>query len=137
MDKEYLKLLLKLPIKPFWAQMDALGHFNNSVYFTFCEQARISWFDKIGLGDALSGKSKTGPVVINASCTFLKAAVYPCELTVTLYADKPGRSSFMAYYEISDEKNLYTTGSSKIVWIDFEKEKSVEIPQKIREILTQ
>jgi acyl-CoA thioester hydrolase len=137
MEKENLKKLLELPIRPFWAQMDALGHINNSVYFTYCEQARIEWFGKIGLGDALSGKAKFGPVVVNASCTFLKPVVYPCDIKVILYAEKPGRSSFMAHYEITDGETLYTTGSSKIVWVDFEKGKSVEIPERIRELVTE
>ena len=26
-----------------WGDMDALGHVNNTVYFRFMEQARISW----------------------------------------------------------------------------------------------
>ncbi len=136
MYKENFKKLLTLPIRPFWSQMDALGHINNSVYFTYCEQARIAWLEEIGLGNALSGKSKTGPVVINASCTFLKAIVYPCDIVVTFFAGEIGRSSFMTYYEISDDKNLYTTGSSKIVWVDYELEKSVEIPEKIRKLLS-
>lgn len=42
----------------------------------------------------------------------------------------------MAHYEIMDENVLYTTGSSKIVWIDYEKGKSVELPDKIVTLLT-
>ena len=136
MDKGNLKELLILPIKPFWSQMDALGHINNSVYFTYCEQARIAWLEKIGMVNTLNGKSKFGPVVINASCTFFKPVVYPCDLTVTLLAGELGRSSFMAYYEIRDEKTLYAEGSSKIVWVDYEQGKSVEIPNEIRAYLS-
>ncbi len=135
MDKNKLKELLRLQIKPFWSHMDALGHINNSIYFTYCEQARIAWLEKIGFGDALSGKSKTGPVIINASCTYHKAVIYPCDLTVILYSDIPGRSSLMTYYEITDGKILYTTGSSKIVWVDYEREKSVQLPEKIKDLL--
>lgn len=129
------KELIKIPISPFWSQMDALGHINNSVYFTYCEQARVSWFDRIGFGEALNGKSKFGPVVINASCTFHKPVVYPCDLIVTMNSGEVGRSSFMVFYEISDGEVIYTTGSSKIVWVDFEFGKSVELPTQIRELL--
>ena len=31
--------------------MDALGHVNNTVYFRFCESARIAYFEAIGLDD--------------------------------------------------------------------------------------
>jgi acyl-CoA thioester hydrolase len=29
-----------------WGDMDAMGHVNNTVYFRFMEQARISWFER-------------------------------------------------------------------------------------------
>lgn len=135
MNKENLKELIKLPVRPFWSHMDALGHINNSVYFTYCEQARIAWFEQIGFVNSLNGKSKFGPVIINASCTFHKPVVYPCDLIITMFAEEPGRSSFMAYYEIWDENNIYTLGSSKIVWVDYEKGKSVKVPEEIRKYL--
>jgi acyl-CoA thioester hydrolase len=130
-----LKELIKIKIKPFWSQMDALGHLNNSVYFTFCEQARIEWFERIGLVKSVLGKSKNGPVVIHASCTFLKPVVYPCDLSISMNSEEPGRSSILTHYEIYDSQYLYATGSSKIVWIDFEKGKSVTIPDEIRKHL--
>lgn len=135
MNNLNLKELIKIQVKPFWSQMDALGHLNNSVYFTFCEQARIEWFERIGLVDSVMGKSKFGPVVINASCTFLKPVVYHCDLFVSMYSEGPGRSSFVTHYEIYDNQYLYATGSSKIVWIDFEQGKSVIIPDEIRKYL--
>ena len=30
-----------------WGDMDAMGHVNNTVYFRYMEQARISWFDRL------------------------------------------------------------------------------------------
>lgn len=135
-EKDNLKEILIIPIKPFWSQMDALGHLNNAVYFTLCEQARIVWFNEIGLGDSLSGKSKTGPVVINACCNFIKPAIYPCDLFVKMYAGESGRSSFITYYEIFDQDSLYATGYSKVVWINYEIGKSLELPEIIRNLLT-
>ena len=32
----------RIPIR--WGDMDAMGHVNNTVYFRYMEQARISWF---------------------------------------------------------------------------------------------
>ena len=36
-----------MPIR--WGDMDAFGHVNNTVYFRYMEQVRISWFEQIGL----------------------------------------------------------------------------------------
>ena len=135
MKPENAKELIQISIKPFWSQMDVLGHINNSVYFTYCEQARIAWLEQIGFGKSFNGKSETGPVIINAFCIFHKAVIYPCDLTVTVFGGELGRSSFMTYYEIRDENNLYTSGSSKLVWVNYALEKSVEVPEEIRKKL--
>jgi len=34
----------RIPVR--WGDMDAMGHVNNTVYFRFMEQTRISWFEK-------------------------------------------------------------------------------------------
>ncbi|MGH8708962.1 MAG: acyl-CoA thioesterase, partial [Burkholderiales bacterium] len=35
----------RIPIR--WGDMDAMGHVNNTTYFRYMEQARISWFDRL------------------------------------------------------------------------------------------
>jgi acyl-CoA thioester hydrolase len=59
-----------------WADMDALGHVNNTVYFRYMEQARIEWLyalaHKVGFYDR-----GQGPVIVNASCNFPVPLVYP------------------------------------------------------------
>ncbi|MDB5909191.1 MAG: acyl-CoA thioesterase [Massilia sp.] len=42
------KLVGAMPMPIRWGDMDAMGHVNNTVYFRYFEQARISWFDEIG-----------------------------------------------------------------------------------------
>jgi len=34
-----------IPVR--WGDMDAMGHVNNTVYFRFMEQTRISWFERL------------------------------------------------------------------------------------------
>ncbi len=66
-----------------WGDMDALGHVNNTVYFRFMEQARIEWLYALrGEGSHASG---SGPVIVNASCTFLVPLVYPGDVEVRMY----------------------------------------------------
>ena len=119
---------------PVWGELDALGHMNNTRYFAWCEEARIAWLATMGEIDYLSGKSEMGPVVINAACTFLKQLFYPCELSVKVYTDEVGRSSFVTRYEILNDATgeVHATGAAKIVWVDYGKEKSVPLPEKIR-----
>src|SRR5512141_987785 len=81
-----------------WADMDALGHVNNTAYFRYMEQARIEWlFANQPPGGAYRG---TGPVIVNASCTFLIPLVYPGEVEVHMFMVEPGRSSVDSYYDL-------------------------------------
>lgn len=130
-----MKKLVEIALKPLWSQMDALGHINNAVYFSYCEETRLAFFNAIGLGDALAGKSETGPVIINATCVFLKPVVYPCTLQVSMYCGEIGNSSFMAHYEIKCNGELFTTGQSKVVWVNYSEGKSIPLPQAVRKHL--
>ena len=36
-----------------WGDMDAFGHVNNTVYFRYFEDARIAYFDQIGVHEQI------------------------------------------------------------------------------------
>lgn len=122
----------RCPIR--WGDMDAYGHVNNTVFFRFMEQARIAWMESVGL-DLVSPEQ--GPVIINASCTFLKQLDYPGTVEVKMYAGELGRSSVMSYYELrkEGERDLYAEGAAKIVWSDQRVRKSMPIPDEFRKAL--
>lgn len=108
---------MELPVR--WRDMDAFGHVNNSVFFSYFESARIAWWESI-TPEHISFQD-TGPVVINAYCTFFKAIIYPETLFIKLYVGPAGRSSYECYYEIYSKENhelLYAEGSTKVVWVD-------------------
>lgn len=125
--------LFVAPIAVRWGDMDALGHVNNAWFFKYMEQARIAWFDAIGVPmiDALH----QGPVLVTAACTFLLPIVYPADIEVTLYAGTPGRSSFDVFHLIhkaGDPAARYAEGTTKVVWFDHTTGKSVPVPEHIR-----
>jgi acyl-CoA thioester hydrolase len=117
-----------------WADMDALGHVNNTVYFRYMEQARIEWRYALspGAGGYASG---TGPVIVNASCNFLVPLVYPGALEVRMLLGDPGRTSIGSYYEIRSAGRKFADGASRIVWIDLASGKPVPLPTAVTEPL--
>ncbi len=118
-----------------WGDMDALGHVNNTAYFRYFEQARVEMFDALGFPVAQVG---TGPVIINAHCTFLKQLRYPGDVEVVSYAGAPGRSSFEMLHEVRriDEPDVVVAqGGVKVVWVDQQAEKSVPLPEGVRQLL--
>ena len=76
---------------------------------------------------------ETGPVLVNASMDFLLAVSFPCNLTIRMFAESPGRSSVKTHYELccSDTGRMMATGSAVVVWIDFVEKRSVPIPKLI------
>ncbi|MDF3839426.1 thioesterase family protein [Cupriavidus basilensis] len=125
---------LLMPIR--WGDMDAMGHVNNTVYFRYLEQARISWFESLGHG----GKDADGcgPVIINANMTFIRQLRYPGDIEIRMYAGEPGRTSFETRMEIrrTDQPDVvYAEGGAKVVWCDYEAEKSVPVPPAIRALI--
>jgi len=160
MSNKKLVHTMRMPVR--WGDMDAMGHVNNTVYFRYIETARIAWLEQVG---ALPDPSRSGPVLINAQCSFLKQLKYPAEIEVTSWAGPPGRSSFahaardarhhplqadvaaaqavmpnlqvVTFYEEPNGEAgaLHAEGAAKIVWVDFAAEKSVPLPDEIRSLL--
>ena len=76
-----------------WGDMDAQGHVNHTVYFTYCEPARIALLRKLGFQGKLAGLAE-GPTLGSASCDFKRQVVYPATLDVGVRVEKIGRRSF-------------------------------------------
>ncbi|ENO97714.1 acyl-CoA thioesterase [Thauera phenylacetica] len=115
-----------------WGDMDAYGHVNNTVYFRYFEQTRVEWAER--MGSRVSPEEPVGPVIINASCTFLAPVNYPATVVIKMYAGDPGRSSVMTWYElfVEGDERVYAEGAAKTVWMDTRTGKSAPIPDVVR-----
>ena len=116
-----------------WGDMDAFGHVNNAKYFTYCESARIRYFEELDL-EAYREHESHGPAVVSATCNFIRQVHYPATLDVGVRAAKIGRSSFTLDYVIlrhgSDE--VVADGNSVAVWVDYAAGTSIPVPEAIR-----
>jgi acyl-CoA thioester hydrolase len=119
-----------IPIR--WGDMDALGHVNNTVYFRYMEQARIRFMEESGL--YYDDHAGHGAVIVNASCTFRKALVYPGAVEVRMSVGVPGRSSLETFYELWCSGELCADGEAKVVWIDLATNRAAPLPDKVRAI---
>lgn len=122
----------RLPIR--WGDQDALNHVNNTIYFRYMEQVRIEWLESLDF--ATDRAQMEGPVIVNASCTFLIPLTYPGMVECRMFIGEPGRSSLPTFYELrrAGEETLYAEGSSKIVWINNSIGKSIPLPEKLRSL---
>jgi hypothetical protein len=76
----------QMPIR--WGDQDAMGHVNNTVYFRYMEQTRIEWLESFGFGT--SWTQTEGPVIVNASCTFLIPFTYPGTIDCRMFCGTSG-----------------------------------------------
>jgi acyl-CoA thioester hydrolase len=121
---------IELPLR--WGDMDAMGHLNNTMYFRFMEQARISWFEAMGF---LPDSKGDGPVIINAGCTFIKQMEYPGTVLVRKFVGQIGTSSFDTYSLLSmneTPERVDAEGCGRVVWVNFPAQKSVPLPAEVR-----
>lgn len=125
------RLLVHTSVQPIrWADMDALGHVNNTAYFRYMEQARIEWL--YAQAQAGVGYDRgTGPVIVNASCTFREALVYPGDVEVKMFLAGLGRSSVGSFYELRKDGRMYADGAAKIVWIELASGRPTPLPEAI------
>jgi acyl-CoA thioester hydrolase len=122
----------RIPVR--WGDMDAMAHVNNTVYFRYMEQARISWFEALlPRGEAWGS---TGIVIANASCNFKKAINYPGTVEVKMFAGPPGGSSLPTFYELLVKNQIHADGEATVVFIDMEKQKAVRIPEALRNLIS-
>lgn len=133
MSSKKLVHTLRMPIR--WGDMDAMGHVNNTNYFRYIESARIAWLEQVG---GLPDARGEGPVIVNASMSFLKQLTYPGEIEVTTFVSPPGRSSVEVSHEIrlvngqGEAGELHAEGMAKVVWVDFRLGKSAPLPEVLR-----
>ncbi len=106
-----------------WGDMDALGHVNHTAYLVYCEQARIAWWESLGIQFA-----ETGPILVEAKVNYLKALTYPAHLNITLQAHSATRSSYVIDYQILSKGEVAAKAYTTMVWVNYGAGKSVPLP---------
>ena len=110
-----------------------MGHVNNAAYFTYCESARMSYFQAIAMEEHREETSH-GPAVVTATCNFHRQLHYPAALDVGARVTRVGGKSFTLEYALlrrgTDE--LVADGSSVVVWVDYDSGKAIPLPDALK-----
>lgn len=113
-----------------FSDLDAYGHVNSAVYFTYLETARLKLFS-----DFFREVSEHGiyTVVARAECDFKIPIMLHDNLIVTLQVARAGRSSFDLEYRLHDgEKKTYATARTTMVCVDSVKNTPLPLPESIK-----
>lgn len=130
------KLIFEATIPIRWGDMDAMGHVNNTSYFRYMETIRIDWMRSV---NAMPNPLGEGPVIVNAFCNFYKQLEYPGEVLARMYTSAPGRTTFETWttLELVGEPDvIYAAGGATAIWVDFPKQKAIDLPPWLRDIVS-
>lgn len=118
-----------VPYHVLFADIDAYGHVNNAVYFTYFEWGRTQlWFELTEWGGALD----IGFIVAHASCDFKKQlAMEPIEIRTRV--GEMGTSSIEFLAEIRKiDGELVATGRVVTVLYDWERQAKKTVGDDLR-----
>ena len=122
------------PIKIRFRDLDAFGHVNNAVYFTFMEIARVEYFKQIGL---LPPGEFPSPffIIAEATCQFKAPIDMTTALIIQVRVSRLGNSSFDMEYRFVDEVSgaVLASGRTVQVTFDYTANRSVPLPAEWRQ----
>ncbi len=112
--------------------MDSFGHVNNARYLTFFEEGRIGYLNEL-VGWNYDW-SKNGVILASASVDFKLPTHFRDEVYMYVHCSKVGTKSFTLEYEmvkkVDELEIILATGSTVQVMYDYDKGKSVVIPDE-------
>jgi acyl-CoA thioester hydrolase len=115
--------------------LDAMGHVNNAVVFTYFEEGRKAFF--------LSQQGPDAPwgfnfILARIACEYLQPVTLEDRPMLRMWIGAVGTKSFEIGYELADRsvpERVFARGSSTQVCYDYARSRSIEIPTGLRQQL--
>jgi acyl-CoA thioester hydrolase len=115
-----------------FGETDALGHINNTSYFIYLEEARIRFIETLGYK---MDSENWNFILASTKCDFISQGYFDQRLAIHSYVSKIGTKSFQLEHDITctQTRELIAKGNAIMVYFDFEKQRSEQIPLLLRE----
>ncbi|WP_345952448.1 thioesterase family protein [Mucilaginibacter sp. PAMB04168] len=121
-----------IPIR--FSDIDAYGNVSNTIYLSYFEIARLSYWKEVVDWDW----SSYGVILGRSEINYLKPIKVDDQIACYLRTSRIGNSSFDVIYVVvkigpNGEEEICTTGKSVCISYDYTNYKSVPIPQRERQ----
>lgn len=118
-------------------ETDMFGHMNNTVPFTYFEEARIQFLNHAGMRKKWFGESSHCiPVVADLQCDFIRQVYFEQQLNIYVKLHQIGRSSIdLHYLATNEQEEPCFVGRGTLVQISKETGKSVPWSLEDKEML--
>jgi acyl-CoA thioester hydrolase len=117
-------------MKTRWKDMDALGHINNATFLTYLESGRIELVKKWDF-------KKPPFIQASTKIDYLRQLSHPASLQIGQKISRVGHKSFdilTGIFEECEEKPV-AQAVTTLVGFDYESQKTVSVPEVIRQAL--
>jgi acyl-CoA thioester hydrolase len=122
-----------VPVELRFADLDAYGHVNNAVYFTFLETARTKLFHTQFIELM---KQSLLFLVVKAECEYKRPIELQDTLIVSLQMARIGNSSFDIDYQLHNgDGKLFALAKTVMVCFDGKAGKTTRIPAAFKELM--
>lgn len=130
LDKDYPVVLQQDVL---WGDMDAFEHVNNTVYFRYFEDARLAFFERVGIGE-YKDAHKIGPILAATNCNFKLPLTYPDHIHIGARYEVISPKKINMHYAVYSEHfdAIAAEGEGLLVYYDYGAGESCEIPSVIR-----
>ena len=122
---KHKKVIAHLPVR--FRDIDAMGHVNNAVFFTFFEEGRAAFLKEV----FHTVDPEEYPFILaQITCSYLKPVKLGDRLAVQVWIGDVGKKSFVFRYNILDrheEEKVYAQGESTMVLFDYRENRTVPI----------
>lgn len=147
------------PVQIRFRDLDALAHVNNTVYFTYFEEARSYYFDQLHLerwpsreedqlvhsheeAGAHNSRIQTttlgahyGSLIKENECIYNLPLIRSDKAAIGVQVTRIGRTSFVMELEIRDDHDharVFATGKTVVVWCNYHTGRPVPVPPILR-----
>lgn len=122
----------ELPIEVRFRDIDAMGHVNNAVYFTYMEHARIRYMQSLELMPVRPDEATF--ILAEVACQYKAPVPYGMPLVVRLRVTEMRNTSFLMDYSIEEQGTgrVMALGKSVNVAYDYAAGQSIPIPSEWR-----
>lgn len=126
--------MIRYKIVPRFNDTDCLGHINNAVFATWFEEARIDFFRMF---IPTLSPADWNLIVARVEIDYLSQGYFQFDAVIESSIERIGNSSFTILQKCYQQGKIIAKGKVFLVHYDYQNQKSVTIPEKIKEKLKQ
>ncbi len=121
-----------------YGDLDPQGHLNNAKYLTYFEQARILYFEKLGLFSKGQSFMDIGVIVADIHIKYLSPVFLAAPIKVGVQTTNIGNKSITLQQTIVDDTSghIYAGGTVVLVAYDYHTHKTTPVPEEWRRKIT-